>query len=156
MMLNSFNDMDGYEEHFSLGDFDKIVAKFKLEPDFMLTVEDEKIMINEIWSHPKNKSVSANRIYEFDIFFLELIPDEIKKRVLEEVLDKADLPKNIPLLADKGYQSEKNAEVLKRRKLKNRILKKAKKDQPLTHREKTFNKLIGKVRYKVLRFEDVT
>lgn len=25
--------------------------------------------------------------YEFDIFFLELIPDEIKKRVLEEVLD---------------------------------------------------------------------
>jgi len=71
--------------------------------------------------------------------------------ILEEVLDKADLPKNIPLLADKGYQSEKNAEVLKRRKLKNRILKKAKKDQPLTHREKTFNKLIGKVRYKVER-----
>jgi hypothetical protein len=87
MMLNSFNDMDGYEEHFSLGDFDKIVAKFKLEPDFMLTVEDEKIMINEIWTHTKNKSVSANRIYEFDIFFLELIPDEIKKRVLQEVLE---------------------------------------------------------------------
>ena len=87
MMLNSFNDMDGYEERFSIGDFDLLVSKFNLKPDFVLTVEDEKIMINEIWSHPKNKSVSANRIYEFDIFFLELIPDEIKKRVLEEVLD---------------------------------------------------------------------
>lgn len=86
-MLNSFNDMDGYEEHFSLGDFDKIVAKFKLKPDFMLTKDDDKIMINEIWSSSKNKSISANRIYEFDVFFLELIPDEIKKRVLEEVLD---------------------------------------------------------------------
>lgn len=87
MMLNSFNDMDGYEEIFSLGDFDKIVAKFKLKPDFMLTKDDDKIVVNEIWSSPKNKSVSANRIYEFDIFFLELIPDEIKKRVLQEVLD---------------------------------------------------------------------
>ena len=87
MMLNSFNNMDGYEEHFSLGDFDKIVAKFKLKPDFMLTKDDDKIMINEIWSSPKNKSVSANRIYEFDIFFIELIPDEIRKRVLQEVLD---------------------------------------------------------------------
>ena len=87
MMLNSFNNMDDYEENFSFGDFDKIVAKFKLKPDFMLTIEDEKIMINEIWSSPKNKSVSANRIYEFDILFLELIPDEIKKRVLQEVLD---------------------------------------------------------------------
>lgn len=87
MMLNSFNDMDGYEERFSIGDFDLLVSKFNLKPDFVLTVEDEKIMINEIWSHPKNKSVSANRIYEFDIFFLELIPDEIKKRLLEEVLD---------------------------------------------------------------------
>lgn len=87
MMLNSFNGMDGYEEHFSIGDFDKIIAKFKLKPDFILTKDDDKIVINEIWSSPKNKSVSANRIYEFDIFFLELIPDEIKKRVLEEVLD---------------------------------------------------------------------
>jgi hypothetical protein len=79
--------MDGYSEHFSIGDFDLLVAKFKLKPDFMLTRDDDKIMVNEIWSSAKNKSVSANRIYEFDIFFLELIPDEIKKRVLEEVLD---------------------------------------------------------------------
>ena len=70
---------------------------------------------------------------------------------LSQVLDTADLPENIPLKADKGYQSEKNNQLLKERKLKNHILKKAKKNKPLTEREKLFNKLIGKVRYKVER-----
>lgn len=70
---------------------------------------------------------------------------------LEEVLNTASLPEGIALMADKGYQSEKNARLLKKKKLKNRILKKAKKNQPLTKWEKVFNKYIGKVRYKVER-----
>lgn len=70
---------------------------------------------------------------------------------LEEVLDTADLPENIPLKADKGYQSEKNSKLLKERKLKNHILKKAKKNKPLTHWEKKFNKLVGKTRFKIER-----
>ena len=48
---------------------------------------------------------------------------------LEQVLDTADLPKDIPLKADKGYQSKKNEAILKARELKNHILKKAKKNQ---------------------------
>ncbi|MFV0573602.1 MAG: transposase [Xanthomarina gelatinilytica] len=39
--------------------------------------------------------------------------------------------------------------TLKKRKLKNHILKKAKKDQPLTYWEKRFNTFIGKTRFKV-------
>ena len=70
---------------------------------------------------------------------------------LEEVLDSADLPKGIPLKADKGYQSKKNEELLKSRELKNHILKKAKKNKPLTKWEKRFNKLVGKTRFKVER-----
>lgn len=70
---------------------------------------------------------------------------------LEEVLDTADLPEGIPLKADKGYQSKKNTELLKKRKLKNHILKKAYKNKPLTNWEKKFNKLIGKTRFKVER-----
>lgn len=70
---------------------------------------------------------------------------------LEDVLDTADLPEGIPLKADKGYQSQKNTELLKERKLKNHILKKAKKNKPLTHWEKKFNKLVGKTRFKVER-----
>jgi len=55
---------------------------------------------------------------------------------LEEVLDTADLPQDIPLKADKGYQSKKNAEILKKRRFKNHILKKAYKNKPLIHWEK--------------------
>lgn len=70
---------------------------------------------------------------------------------LEEVIDSADLPENIAFKADKGYQSKKNNELLKSKKLKNHILKKAKKNKPLTRWEKKFNKLIGKTRFKVER-----
>jgi IS5 family transposase len=70
---------------------------------------------------------------------------------LEEVLDAADLPTGIAVKADKGYQSEKNKQLLKDKKLKNHILKKAKKNQPLTEWEQKFNKLVGKVRFKVER-----
>jgi IS5 family transposase len=72
---------------------------------------------------------------------------------LEEVLDtiNIELPKNTPLKADKGYQSKKNAELLKNKSLKNHILKKALKNKPLTYWEKVFNKLVGKTRFKVER-----
>lgn len=72
---------------------------------------------------------------------------------LEEVLDTVTikLPEEIPLKADKGYQSKRNAELLKKRKLKNHILKKAYKNKPLTKWELKFNKLIGKTRFKVER-----
>ncbi len=72
---------------------------------------------------------------------------------LEEVLDtiNIDLLKGIPLKADKGYQSKKNVELLKKREFKNHILKKALINKPLTYWEKKFNKLIGKTRFKVER-----
>ena len=67
---------------------------------------------------------------------------------LEEVLDAANLPERIAVKADKGYQSQKNADLLQK-KLKNHILKKAKKNRPLTEREKKFNKPIGQTQFKV-------
>ena len=70
---------------------------------------------------------------------------------LEDVLDTADLPEGISLKADKGYQSMNNEKISEKRKLKNHILKKAKKNQPLTHWQKKFNKIIGKTRSKVER-----
>jgi IS5 family transposase len=70
---------------------------------------------------------------------------------LDEVLDAADLPSGIRLKADKGYQSKKNEEILRRRGLKNNILKKAKKNKPLSIWETKFNKLVGKTRFKVER-----
>ena len=70
---------------------------------------------------------------------------------LEEVLDSADLPERIPVKADKGYKSNKNDELLSKKRLKNQILKKAKKNKKLTKREKQFNKGVSLIRYKVER-----
>lgn len=70
---------------------------------------------------------------------------------LEQVLDAADLPEHVPLKADKGYQSEKNERLLIRKKLGNHILKRAKRNQPLSHWQKKFNTCIGKTRFKVER-----
>lgn len=70
---------------------------------------------------------------------------------LEDILNTTELPEGIAIKADKGYQSKKNAELLKDRKLKNHIMKKAKRNSPLTPWEKRFNKQIGKTRFKVER-----
>lgn len=70
---------------------------------------------------------------------------------LEDILDTVDLPEGTALKADKGYQSQKNGELLSKRKLKNHIMKKAKKNRPLTYWEKQFNKKVGQTRFKVER-----
>ena len=76
--------------------------------------------------------------------------NEISK--LEEVLQRADLFANTPVKADKGYQSRKHADLLAKRNLKNHMLKKkARRNLPLKHWEKKFNKIIGRTRYKVER-----
>ncbi len=70
---------------------------------------------------------------------------------MQEVLASADLPSGIPLKADKGYESEKNASLLNKRKLKNHLLKKAKRGKPLTDYQKKFNKRIGETSFKIER-----
>lgn len=70
---------------------------------------------------------------------------------LEEVLREVELPANIPFFADKGYASKANRYLLKEKRLKDRIQKKAVRGRALSGREKLFNKLISRVRYKVER-----
>jgi len=53
------------------------------------------------------------------------------------------------LYADKGYASEDNKGLLRSKGIKNAIMEKAKKNKPLSHWQKVFNKLISKVRYRV-------
>jgi IS5 family transposase len=70
---------------------------------------------------------------------------------LEDVLDTLEIAEGTPVKADKGYQSQKNRDLLEEKKLKNHIMKKAKKNQPLTTWEMRFNKLISRTRYKIER-----
>lgn len=51
------------------------------------------------------------------------------------------------LYADKAYASKAHDELLKSKKIKNRIMRKASRRKGLTSREKQFNRLISKRRY---------
>jgi len=63
---------------------------------------------------------------------------------LEKVIDGVKAGR---LLGDKGYDSAKNRTLLKEKKIKDGIMYKAKKNTPLTPRQKLINKLISKRRY---------
>ncbi len=70
---------------------------------------------------------------------------------LRTPLEKANLPAQTPVYADKGYSSAENKEALKEMKLKNHIMHKATKNHPLSEREQKANVQISKVRYCVER-----
>ncbi|ROT47245.1 IS5 family transposase [Candidatus Cardinium hertigii] len=70
---------------------------------------------------------------------------------LEGLLDKVNLPPGSRVYADKGYSGSPNEILLKKKKLKSAIQKKATKNNPLSVTAKRFNKLIAKTRYKVER-----
>ena len=66
-------------------------------------------------------------------------------------LDQVDLTPGSRLLADKGYCSAKNRDLLRSRGLRSGIQRKAAKNSPLSKWEKRYNVLIGRSRYKIER-----
>ena len=70
---------------------------------------------------------------------------------LSAPLEKADLKRGTPVMADKGYDSSENRKVLSRMKLRSHIMHKAQKNRKLTKRETAVNKAISKMRYAVER-----
>ena len=70
---------------------------------------------------------------------------------LETPLQKAHLPRQTPVYADKGYDSSENREVLRRMKLKSRIMHKGTRAHKISPREQLINVAISKTRYKVER-----
>lgn len=70
---------------------------------------------------------------------------------LIDVVTKAKTKKGQRVRADKGYSSKKNRAFLKDQKIKDGIMHKAVKNNPLTTQQLKLNKLIGKTRFKVER-----
>ena len=68
---------------------------------------------------------------------------------IEKVVEESGIKERTSVAADKGYASEKNGNMLKDKKLKNRIMKKAARNRPLTEHEKLYNRLISKFRFLV-------
>jgi transposase, IS5 family len=68
---------------------------------------------------------------------------------LKQVVEKSGLKEKSSVATDKGYASKGNRNMLKEKKLKNRIMRKAVRGHALTEREKLFNRLISGFRYLV-------
>ena len=69
----------------------------------------------------------------------------------ESLINKAELPEKTNVYADKAYKSKKHDEMIKEKKLKNRVHHKATKNNPLTEWQLKFNKQVSKFRYTVER-----
>jgi IS5 family transposase len=68
-----------------------------------------------------------------------------------DLIDKAPLSEGDTVYADKGYHSEKNKEILKQRKLVDKIMHKRKRNEPDNAQQTERNKLISQRRYVVER-----
>lgn len=67
-------------------------------------------------------------------------------RELEEVMKNR---RDKRLYGDKGYASQHNKDLLRSKRIKNGLMEKAKRNKPLTHWQKVFNRMISKIRYRV-------
>jgi IS5 family transposase len=67
-------------------------------------------------------------------------------RELEEVMKNR---RDKRLYGDKGYASQHNKDLLRSKGIKNGLMEKAKRNKPLTHWQKVFNRMISKIRYRV-------
>ena len=70
---------------------------------------------------------------------------------LIDVVELADLPKDAWVMADKGYKSKKNDELVESHQWKNKVMNRSYRNRPLTEEEKSFNKKVSKIRYRVER-----
>ena len=66
--------------------------------------------------------------------------------MLPDLIEKADLPEGIGVLADKGYCSKKNSHCLASHGLIDGIMHKASRGKKLTDTERSLNKVISKTR----------
>ena len=67
------------------------------------------------------------------------------------LVEKAGLPEETMILADKGYTSQKNRVALKKLKLEDDIMHKAARGKPFTESQKSLNSLISATRWVIER-----
>jgi hypothetical protein len=68
--------------------FEMIIEKFKLEPNYVVYQNnDDEIIIDEQWISPKTNSVTASKLFKFDLSSIYLIREGKRMDVLKEVLN---------------------------------------------------------------------
>lgn len=78
-MLDDYNAYDYFEY---------IIKKFDLRPFYnVYQNEQDEIIIDEQWKSKDSEFVKANRIFKFDILFLDFIQEDLRSSVLQDVLN---------------------------------------------------------------------
>jgi len=85
MAKTNFEDIFGSNSNEYL---DSIIEIYGLKPIYLVYQDDTlDIIIDEQWKSTENDVVKVNRIFKFDILFLDLIKEESRLDVLKKVLD---------------------------------------------------------------------
>lgn len=72
----------------SVESFDNLIQKLDMRPEYEIFLDnDGDIVINEEWSSLSNDDVKANRIYKFNLDFINMILLEDRSRILSKILD---------------------------------------------------------------------
>lgn len=75
--------------------FDSIIEIYGLKPSYLVYQNNlDEIIVDEQWKSNDSDSVKANRIFKFDILFLDLIREDYRLDVLKKVLDIYILTEN--------------------------------------------------------------
>jgi len=77
--------------------------------------------------------------------------NEHDSKGLEPLMDKIPKSQRKQVMADKGYKSKANDQMLKDKGSKNRVMHQAYRNKPLTHWQIKYNKAISKTRWVVER-----
>jgi len=68
--------------------FDSIIEIYGLKPSYLVYQNNlDEIIVDEQWKSNESDNVKANRIFKFDILFLDLIKEDYRLDVLKKALD---------------------------------------------------------------------
>jgi len=75
--------------------FDSIIEIYGLKPSYSVYQNNlDEIIIDEQWKSDESKDIKANRIFKFDILFLDFIKEDCRIDVLNKVIDILVLNEN--------------------------------------------------------------
>lgn len=62
-----------------------LIEKYSLYPHIEMEEDENGVLINETWTSPIHEII-LERFYYFDIYFTDMLPDEVKKDCLDRVM----------------------------------------------------------------------
>jgi len=67
--------------------FEELVKKYNMVPVVSIELDDYDILVYEKWMSNGYYDVVADRYYYFDIYFMELLPVDIRIKTLNDILN---------------------------------------------------------------------